>query len=125
MLTDKAQRGTTKHGQVDPKVKADPKVKPGTHRMESNEAEFDALDVIRPVAQKLGMTTAEAALRWASHHSLLKSEYGDAVITGASSAAQLEENLASLKNGPLPDEMVKAFDEAWALVKSSATLYFL
>jgi aflatoxin B1 aldehyde reductase len=54
----------------------------------------------------------------------MKSEYGDAVITGASSVAQLEENLANLEKGPLPEEMVKAFDEAWALMKASAGPYF-
>ncbi|KAH7324121.1 keto reductase [Rhexocercosporidium sp. MPI-PUGE-AT-0058] len=125
LLTDKAQRGITSHGLVDAKVKADPNSKPDTRRQDSNEAEFDALDVIRPVTQKLGITTAEAALRWASHHSLLRSECGDAIMIGASSAVQLEQSLESLEKGPLPDEMVKAFDDGWALVKPSATPYFL
>jgi aflatoxin B1 aldehyde reductase len=125
LLTDKAQRGVTAHGQVDPKAKADPKAHVDNKRQPSNEAEFDALDVIKMAAQRLGMTVADAAMRWASHHSLLKGEYGDAVITGASSVAQLEENLTSLEKGPLPDEMVKAFDDAWKLMKASATPYFL
>ncbi|EED18905.1 aldo/keto reductase, putative [Talaromyces stipitatus ATCC 10500] len=89
-----------------------------------NDAYFDALDVIRPVARKLGMTTAEAASRWASHHSMMKKEYGDAIIIGASNITQLEENLRSLEKGPLPEDMVRAFDEAWAIVKSACGPYF-
>ena len=79
--------------------------------------------MIRPVAKKLGMTTAEAAVRWASHHSLMKREHGDAVIIGASGAAQSKENLTNLKKGLLPEEVVKAFDEGWALVKGFCRPY--
>jgi aflatoxin B1 aldehyde reductase len=94
-------------------------------RPDSNDVEFDALDVIRPEARKLGISTAEAALRWASHHSLLRSDCGDAIMIGASSADQLQQSLESLEKGPLPEEMVKAFEDGWALVKSTATPYFL
>lgn len=90
-----------------------------------NDTYFAALDVVRPVAQRLGLTIAEAALRWLSHHSALKKEHGDAVITGASSAAQLEKNLIDLEGGPLPEELVKVFDEAWAKVKGIAGSYHM
>lgn len=89
-----------------------------------NEAYFDALDVVRPVAKKLGLTTAEAALRWVNHHSLMKKEHGDAIIIGASSAQQLETNLADFEKGPLPEEMLNAFDEGWAIVKGICKPYF-
>jgi aflatoxin B1 aldehyde reductase len=89
-----------------------------------NDAHFDALDIIRPVVKKFGMTTAEAALRWVNHHSSMKKEYGDAVIVGASSSKQLEENLISLEKGPLPEEMVKAFDECWKVTKVASKPYF-
>lgn len=125
MLTDKYQRMTTE-SEVESGSRFDPKRVQGTSYRGRywKGAYFDALDIIRPVAKKLGMTTAEAAVRWASHHSLLKREYGDAVIVGASSAAQLEENLTNLEKGPLPDEMVQAFDEGWAVVKSVCSPYF-
>ena len=57
----------------------------------------------RPViqAQKHNLTLAEVALRWLSHHSQLKKEYGDAVIIGASSKAHIEQNLLDLEKGPL------------------------
>jgi len=89
-----------------------------------NDVYFDALDVVRPVAKKLGMTTAEAAVRWVEHHSLMKKEHGDAIIIGASSAKQLEENLENLDKGPLPEEMVKAFDEGWEIAKTVCKPYF-
>lgn len=123
MLTDRYRRETAEHEEGS---RFDPKRTQGANYRGRywNDAYFDALDVIRPVAKKLGMTTAEAALRWASHHSLMERERGDAVIIGASSADQLEENLTNLEKGPLPEEMVKAFDEGWAIVKGVCRPYF-
>ena len=37
------------------------------------------------------MTMAEIALRWISHHSLMKREHGDAIIIGASSLNHIEQ----------------------------------
>ncbi|KAI1378724.1 aldo/keto reductase [Hypoxylon crocopeplum] len=124
MLTDKYQRDTTEHEQGS---RFDPSRMQGKsfRRRYWNDAYFEALDVIRPVARKLGLTTAEAAVRWLVHHSSLKGECGDAVIIGASSAAQLEENLANVKKDPLPDELVKAFDEAWSTVKGVCGTYHM
>lgn len=123
MLTDRYQRDTKEHEEGS---RFDPGRTQGANYRGRywNDAYFDALDVIRPVAKKLGLTTAEAAVRWVSHHSLMKREHGDAVIIGASGAAQLEENLTNLEKGPLPDEMVKAFDDGWAMVKGICRPYF-
>ena len=46
---------------------------------------------IEEVAKKHSLTLAEIALRWISHHSLMKREYGDAVLIGASSVKHIEE----------------------------------
>ena len=123
MLTDKYQRDTTEH---EDGSRFDPKKMQGVKFRQRywNETYFDALDAIRPVAKKHEITTAEAAVRWATHHSALKKEYGDAIITGASSAAQLEENLTNLEKGPLPEDLVKAFDAGWETVKGVAGPYF-
>jgi len=122
-LTDRYQRDTTDHEEGS---RFDPNRQQGASYRKRywNDTFFDALDIIRPVAKKLGITTAEAALRWCNHHSQMKSEYGDAIIIGASSATQLEENLASFEKGPLPEEMVKAFDEGWQRVKAVCVPYF-
>lgn len=89
-----------------------------------NDAYFDALDILRPVAKKHGLSEAECALRWMTNHSLLKREHGDAIIIGASSAAQLEENLTNLEKGPLPEDIIQAFDEGWKKAKTSCANYF-
>lgn len=89
-----------------------------------NDAMFDALEAIRLLAKELGMTTAEAALRWMNHHSSMKKEHGDTIVIGASSAKQLESNLMSLEKGPLPRELVDAFEEGWKLTRGTAKLYF-
>lgn len=89
-----------------------------------NDAYFKALASIEIVAQKYSLTIAEVALRWVSHHSFLKREYGDAIIIGASSLNHIEQNLVDLEKGPLPDEVVKVLDEAWDSVKPFASKYY-
>ncbi|KAJ9137482.1 Aflatoxin b1-aldehyde reductase [Pleurostoma richardsiae] len=122
-LTDRYERGTAEH---EAGSRFDPSRNQGVSYRKRywNDAYFDALDVVRPVAKRLGISTAEAALRWVTHHSQMKKEFGDAVIIGASSAAQLEENLVNLEKGPLPEEMVKAFDDGWAIIKGICKPYF-
>lgn len=89
-----------------------------------NDQYFKAVDVVKEAADKAGLTFAEVALRWISHHSQLKREYGDAIIIGASSVKHIEQNLVDLEKGPLPDDVVKALDEAWEAVKPNATQYW-
>lgn len=85
---------------------------------------FDALDILRAAAKKHGLSEVECALRWINHHSLLSREKGDAIIIGASSKEQLEENLTNFEKGPLPDDIVEAFDQGWARVKGDCRPYF-
>ena len=56
-----------------------------------NEPYFRALEQIEAVAQKHGLTMAEIALRWISHHSLMKREQGDSILIGASSLKHIEQ----------------------------------
>ncbi|EIN07557.1 Aldo/keto reductase [Punctularia strigosozonata HHB-11173 SS5] len=85
---------------------------------------FKAVGIIKEASDKHGLTMAEVALRWISHHSVLKREYGDSVIIGASSLKYIEQNLVDLEKGPLPEDVVKALDEAWGTVKAVAAPYF-
>ncbi|KAH9483768.1 Aldo-keto reductase [Psilocybe cubensis] len=89
-----------------------------------NEPYFKALASIRVVAEKHNLTLTEVALRWISHHSLLKKDKGDAVLIGASSLKHIKENLVDLEKGPLPEDVVKALDDAWNIVQPYATRYF-
>ncbi|KAF9036759.1 Aldo/keto reductase [Panaeolus papilionaceus] len=88
------------------------------------EPYFKALASIQPVADKYNLTLAEIALRWISHHSLLKREYNDAVLIGASSLKHIKENLIDLEKGPLPEEVLKVLDDAWIQVQPHASSYF-
>jgi len=85
---------------------------------------FEALDIVRPVAEKHNLTLGEIALRWINHHSQLKKEHGDATIIGASSVKHIEENLKDFEKGPLPADVVEVIDQAWAKVKPICEEYF-
>ncbi|GJJ72559.1 aflatoxin B1 aldehyde reductase [Entomortierella parvispora] len=84
---------------------------------------FDAVEGLNRTATSLNLTLLDASLRWMSHHSGLD-PVKDGIIIGVSSTQHLEENLKCLKQGPLPKEMVQAFDEAWAHVKMACPSYF-
>ena len=89
-----------------------------------NDTYFDAIDSIKAVAEKNGLTIAEVAMRWLEHHSLMKKENDDAIIVGASSTKHLEENLADLEKGELPEEVVEVVEQAWLAVKGVAPKYW-
>lgn len=81
-----------------------------------NDHNFHALRIIANAAEEHNLTISEVALRWMSHHSLLKREFNDAVIIGASKVGHLEQNLVDLEKAPLPDAIITAVDEAWRTV---------
>ncbi|KAF7777872.1 hypothetical protein Agabi119p4_3944 [Agaricus bisporus var. burnettii] len=89
-----------------------------------NEHYFRVVNEIRAVADKHGLTMAEIALRWISHHSFLKREFGDSVLIGASSVGHIKQNLIDLEKGPLPAEVLQALDAAWVEVQPHASRYF-
>lgn len=88
-----------------------------------NDAFFDALDILRPVAKQHNLTEAECALRWMTHHSKLKREHGDAIIIGASSTKHMEQNMLDLEKGPLPQEVLDALNAGWDRVKGNCMVY--
>lgn len=90
------------------------------------DATFEALRIIEPVVQKHNLTLLETAFRWCVHHSALNIKDGgnDGIIMGVSSQQQLEQNLKDLEKGPLPEEVVKALDEAWLVTKPTTPNYW-
>lgn len=85
---------------------------------------FEAVDIIKAAAEKHGVTTIEATYRWLAYHSMLNGERGDAILIGASKLNHLKQNMETLKAGPLPEEVVKAFDRAWNITKGDSPEYF-
>jgi hypothetical protein len=88
---------------------------------------------------KEGLTLPEIALRWMTHHSELKKELSDAIVStllpalrtssanrilllrvsqliGASSTKHIGQNLLDLEKGPLPPSIVEAYVPAVALM---------
>ncbi|KAF7304693.1 Aldo-ket-red domain-containing protein [Mycena kentingensis (nom. inval.)] len=89
-----------------------------------NEHYFEALDAIRTAAEQHNLTMSEVALRWISHHSMMKREYGDSVLIGASNLEHIKQNLIDLEKGPLPDDLLTTIDDAWKIAAPFATKYF-
>ena len=85
---------------------------------------FEAVDLIKKAGENYGISTIEATYRWLSYHSMLNGDRGDAIIIGASKLNHLIQNMNAVKSGPLPDEMVKAFDTAWEITKGDSPEYF-
>lgn len=85
---------------------------------------FDAVDLLKSVCEKYGMTTIEATYRWLAYHSMLNAERGDAIIIGASKLNHLQQNMDTLKAGALPDEIVAAFEQAWDITHADSPEYF-
>lgn len=85
---------------------------------------FDAVDLIKTAAEKHGITSIEATYRWLAYHSMLSGERGDAILIGASKLEHLKQNMETVKAGPLPDDVVEAFAQAWTITKGDSPEYF-
>ena len=85
---------------------------------------FEAVDLIKRAGEKYGISTIEATYRWLSYHSMLKGERRDAIIIGASKLNHLIQNMNAVEAGPLPEEMVIAFNQAWEITKGDSPEYF-
>ncbi|MCQ4022554.1 aldo/keto reductase [Ruminococcus sp. zg-924] len=88
------------------------------------ESFFKAVNELKSVCENSDISIIEATYRWMAFHSMLKSERGDAIIIGASKLNHLKQNMETIKQGPLPDELVDAFKSAWKLCKADSPEYF-
>jgi aflatoxin B1 aldehyde reductase len=85
---------------------------------------FEGVDMIKTAAEKQGISSIEATYRWLAYHSMLNAERGDAILIGASKLNHLISNMETVKAGPLPEDVVEAFDEAWKITKGDSPEYF-
>ena len=72
---------------------------------------FEATNAALDACKEEGIPPAEAALRWCMHHAGLTDK--DGIIIGVSTKAQFDTNMDALSKGPLPDTILKAYDEGW------------
>ena len=85
---------------------------------------FDAVDLIRTSAEKHGITSVEATYRWLAYHSMLTGDRGDAILIGASKLSHLVQNMETIQAGPLPEDMIQVFEQAWQTAKGNSPEYF-
>ncbi|HTX38290.1 MAG TPA: aldo/keto reductase [Bryobacteraceae bacterium] len=81
-------------------------------------AYFAAVDELRAIGEKAGRSLVDLSLSWLLHHTA-----ADCVILGASRMEQLEQNLAALEAGPLPEDVVKACDAVWRNLRGITPKY--
>lgn len=74
-----------------------------------NDLSLELLQRLTETCEKAGITVREAALRWLMHHSSLGE--ADGIILGASSEAQMEQNLKACEGPALPKTVVDCFTE--------------
>ncbi|HEY3838463.1 MAG TPA: aldo/keto reductase [Bryobacteraceae bacterium] len=71
-------------------------------------AYFDAVDRLGQIAAAAQRSLISLSLNWILHHTA-----ADCVILGASKLEQLEQNLATLADGPVEPTTVEACDQVW------------
>lgn len=49
---------------------------------------------------------------------------GDAILIGASKLEHMKQNISSIKEGPLPADIVDAFETAWEISRVDSPEYF-
>lgn len=85
---------------------------------------FDAVDIVKAAAERHGLTPLEVTYRWLANHSMLNGDRGDSIIIGASKLEQLRQNIEAVQAGPLPEDVIDAFEKAWMISKADAPEYF-
>jgi aryl-alcohol dehydrogenase-like predicted oxidoreductase len=83
-----------------------------------HEQYFHAVERLRQIAQSAGRSLVSLSLNWLLHHTM-----SDVIILGASSIAQLNENLAAGEEGPLPEDALKACDQVWRDLRGPLPVY--
>ncbi len=83
-----------------------------------NDRNFDAIDILQKIAKENDMTLIELAVRWSLTNPVVTSP-----IIGVSKLEQIKQNIELVNKGPLPEDVYKACDEAWAVIKGDYFSY--
>ncbi len=85
---------------------------------------FDAFDLVDTAAKRNGISPIEATYRWMAYHSMLDGDRGDKILIGASKIGHLKQNMEAIQEGPLPEDMIDAFEKAWSISRGDSPEYF-
>ena len=80
--------------------------------------DFHAVERLRAIACLAGRSLISLSLNWLQHHAAV-----DVIILGASSLAQLNDDLVAAAEGPLPEEIVKACEQVWQDLRGPLPVY--
>ncbi|CAG8898053.1 unnamed protein product [Penicillium egyptiacum] len=83
---------------------------------------LEGLEQWEKISKESGIPKAELAYRWVAHNSVLKGEFGDAVIVGSRNAEQLNQTLAALTEGPLSADIAERIEQVWKIVEADSPL---
>lgn len=81
-------------------------------------AQFEAVAELSSAAQAHGRSLLSVALNWIYRHTK-----ADCIIMGASKLEQLQQNVAALDDGPLPQELLTTCDAVWAKLRGITPKY--
>ncbi|KAJ6515634.1 aldehyde reductase [Mycena sanguinolenta] len=81
-----------------------------------------ALEMWGEAAKEANCSRAELAYRWVAFDSAVDPAYGDAVVFGASSHAQVAETLEFFKRGSVGEAAKAKIDEIWKVIEHDAPL---
>ena len=122
-LTGKYKRGVAPVIGVD-RFAQKQRIKKYEERYLKRDEMWAALDVLNEAASANGIPSLlEATVRWTQHHSDVDGSLGDAILIGVSRLEQLEPIMLASQRGPLPDEVVSAFEQAHSLVDMKSEYY--
>ena len=80
--------------------------------------DFHAVERLRAIACLAGRSLVSLSLNWLQHHTA-----SDVIILGASSLAQLNNDLVAAAESPLPEEIVKACNQVWQDLRGPLPVY--
>ena len=78
----------------------------------------EALSERENIASGVGVSKTALACRWVIYNSMLKPEYGDGIIIGASRYQRLLETLRAIEDGPLDAGIAKRIERVWEMVRT-------
>lgn len=84
------------------------------------EGYVQALKDMQQICDENNLSLIEATLRWLVNHSPLQN--GDSIILGAKNEQQVDETLTAAQKGPLPEAIVKGWEQLWRKVQEAGPL---
>ncbi|KAL5114028.1 hypothetical protein ACEQ8H_008084 [Pleosporales sp. CAS-2024a] len=109
-------RGSLTSGQVEGTRFSEGNIMSMDARRYDTDEHHKAIRFLDETLEPHGIAKTEASLRWLAFHSKLGPK--DAIIFGSSKIAQIEQNVAAIAKGPLPEGVVTALNGVWDAVKS-------